>query len=225
MANILANPVVTKPGSRVGSANAEHLSDEALMARYRARGDQADFDQLMSRYEREIYRYLVRYLGNATLADDVFQDTFFQIHQKRHLYEEGRTVRPWIYAIANHQAIDALRRVGRHATTSLTSNGTGPDGEVQRNGIENLLESTAEGPLAALQAEERREWVRKAIDSLPEQLRQTLVLAYYQDLKYREIADILNVPVGTVKSRLHSAISKIAEKAAIDHVSNEDEEA
>ena len=204
------------------AGRSEEISDEALMSRYRDTGDDADFAMLMSRYEREIYRYLVRYLGNATAADDVFQDTFLQIHQKRHLYEEGRAVKPWLYAIANHQAIDALRRSGRHPTKSLSATGVDSDGEAQRNGLETLLESTAAGPLANLQEAERRDWVKKAIESLPESLRQTLVLAYYQDLKYREIADTLNVPVGTVKSRLHTGLLKIAEKARIDHISDED---
>jgi RNA polymerase sigma-70 factor (ECF subfamily) len=62
-----------------------------------------------------------------------------------------------------------------------------------------------------MQSEERREWVRESIAKLPEGLRQTLILAYYQDLKYREIAEILKIPVGTVKSRLHAAVGKLAE--------------
>jgi len=214
---------VVKTESQSSKIHAEELSDNDLMLRYRDKGLDADFTVLMSRYEREIYRYLVRYLGNATLADDVFQDTFLQIHQKRHLYEEGRPVKPWIYAIANHQAIDSMRRSGRHPAQSLSAHGVDADGEPLRNGLEAMLTSNELDPLSSIQSDERREWVKKTIDSLPEQLRETLVLAYYQDLKYREIADILKIPVGTVKSRLHSALLKIAEKARIDHISNEDE--
>lgn len=223
VANHPAQSDVTKDGGIVAVVEPDELSDEALMTRYRDTGDEADFNRLIERYQREIYRYLVRYLGNATLADDVFQDTFLQIHQKRHTYEEGRAVRPWIYAIASHQAIDTMRRVGRHATRSLSASGIGDDGESARDGLEAMLESAAEGPLAQLQTDERREWVRKAIASLPDSLRQTLILAYYQDLKYREIAEILDVPVGTVKSRLHAALGKMAEKAARDHLSEDDE--
>lgn len=222
MANHSALSDVTRKDGIVAVVEADEMSDEALMARYRDRGDEADYNALIERYQQEIYRYLVRYLGNATLADDVFQDTFLQIHQKRHTYEEGRAVRPWIYAIASHQAIDTMRRVGRHSARSLSANG-GDNGETPRDGLEALLESTAEGPLAQLQTEERREWVRRAIDTLPETLRQTLILAYYQDLKYREIAEILDVPVGTVKSRLHAALQKMAEKAVRDHMSEGDE--
>jgi RNA polymerase sigma-70 factor (ECF subfamily) len=222
VANQPANSDVLTKDGRVTLSDSG-ISDEALMARYRDTGSESDFNVLIDRYHREIYRYLVRYLGNPTLADDVFQDTFLQIHQKRRMYEEGRAVRPWIYAIANHQAIDTMRRVGRRPMRSLSGNGSEENGDTQRDGLETLLESAVEGPLAQLQTEERREWVRRAIDSLPESLRQTLILAYYQDLKYREIAEILDVPVGTVKSRLHSALQKLAEKAARDHLTPDDE--
>ena len=70
------------------------LSDEALLSRYRDLGRTEDFEALMHRYQNELYRYLTRYLGDRTLSEDVFQNTFLQIHLKRGLYEEGRPVRP-----------------------------------------------------------------------------------------------------------------------------------
>jgi RNA polymerase sigma-70 factor (ECF subfamily) len=190
----------------------ERPSDEALMTRYRNSGRPEDFNALLSRYERELYRYLARYMGDSNLAEDVFQNTFLQVHLKRGLYEDGRAVRPWIYAIATHQAVDTLRKVGRHPTVSLDQRTASPSASDPGALIE-LLTSDDLGPLAELQGEERREWVRKSIEKLPEGLRQTLILAYYQDLKYREIAEILNIPVGTVKSRLHAALGKLLEMA------------
>jgi RNA polymerase sigma-70 factor (ECF subfamily) len=189
-------------------------SDEGLMDRYRDEGRPEDFAHLVHRYEKELYRYLARYLGDATLADDVFQNTFLQVHQKRALYEAGRPFRPWLYAIATHQAVDALRRVGRHPTVSLDMRGD--SAETEPSALVDLLVSHAPGPLANLHDEERREWVRKSIDRLPDPLKQTLILAYFQDLKYREIAEILDIPVGTVKSRLHAALRKLQQMAGID---------
>jgi RNA polymerase sigma-70 factor (ECF subfamily) len=187
-------------------------SDEALMSRYRDEARPEDFNELVHRYERELYRYLARYLGNASLADDVFQNTFLQVHLKRGLYEDGRPLRPWLYAIATHQAVDSLRKEGRHPTVSLDRR-TESAGENDPGALVDLLVSDEPGPLASLQGEERRDWVRDSIAKLPDGLRQTLVLAYYQDLKYREIADILKIPVGTVKSRLHAALAKLQEMA------------
>ena len=77
-----------------------------------------------------------------------------------------------------------------------------------------MLVSREEGPLAELQGEERKQWVRESVARLPDALRQTLILAYHQDLKYREIADMLKIPVGTVKSRLHAALSKLQQMAS-----------
>jgi RNA polymerase sigma-70 factor (ECF subfamily) len=77
----------------------------------------------------------------------------------------------------------------------------------------DLLVTDGPGPLGELQAKERQDWMRESIERLPDTLKQTLILAYYQDLKYREIADILKIPVGTVKSRLHAALAKLGEMA------------
>jgi RNA polymerase sigma-70 factor, ECF subfamily len=189
------------------------LSDEALLSRYRDHGRTEDFDALIHRYQNELYRYLARYLGDRSLAEDVFQNTFLQIHLKRGMYEEGRPVRPWIYSIATHQAVDALRKQGRHPTISLDQNVHSNAGESDAGRLVDLLTSDESGPLAELQGEERKEWVRDSVARLPDALRQTLLLAYNEDLKYREIAEILKIPVGTVKSRLHAALARLQQMA------------
>jgi len=187
------------------------LSDEDLLTRYRESGQTRDFDALVHRYQNELYRYLARYLGDQALAEDVFQNTFLQVHLKRGLYEDGRPVRPWLYSIATHQAVDALRKVGRHPTVSLDQRVA--SGESEAGSLVDLLVSGESGPLDELQGQERASWVRESVARLPETLRQTLMLAYNQDLKYREIAEILNIPVGTVRSRLHAALAKLQQMA------------
>jgi RNA polymerase sigma-70 factor (ECF subfamily) len=184
-------------------------SDEDLMARF-CRGQTETFGVLLRRYERELYGYLRRYLGDSDLAEDVFQNTFLQVYIKSGQYEIGRPVRPWLYTIATHQAIDALRRNGRHQTLSLDqSQKQLEDGEVRS--LLELLETRGPGPLDLALGSERRERVRASVEALPEFLRQVVILAYYQGLKYREIAEILEIPVGTVKSRLHAALVKLQE--------------
>jgi RNA polymerase sigma-70 factor (ECF subfamily) len=184
-------------------------SDEELLARF-CRGETAAFGDLVRRYERELYGYLRRYLGDAAMAEDVFQNTFLQLYVKSGHYEPGRPVRPWLYTIATNQAIDALRRNGRHQVLSLDERReTDAAGELQ--GLVESLEGRGPGPLDAVSAQERRERVRAAVDALPDFLRQVVVLAYYQGLKYREVADALDIPVGTVKSRLHAALARLQE--------------
>ncbi|WP_165250826.1 RNA polymerase sigma factor [Paludisphaera soli] len=200
----------------IGSDSAESLAqkaDEELMRRYREHGDEAVYNELVHRYERELYRYLARYMGDTSMAEDVFQNTFLQIHLKRGLYEDGRPFRPWLYAIATHQAVDALRKAGRHPTVSLDQRLSPAQGEADAGSLLDMLVNDDSGPLADLQDQERRDWVRESVERLPDALRQTLILAYHQDLKYREIADILKIPVGTVKSRLHAALAKLQQMA------------
>lgn len=184
-------------------------SDEELLNRLR-NGQREVFGTLVRRFQRELYGYLRRYVGDAELADDVFQTTFLQVYIKIGQYEPGRPARPWIYTIATHQAIDAMRRAGRQSMISLEqATGEGTNGEVR--GMIEMLEARESGPLEQVQASERRDLVRACVDRLPEFLRQVVVLAYYQGLKYREVAEILGVPVGTVKSRLHTALQKLQE--------------
>jgi RNA polymerase sigma-70 factor, ECF subfamily len=184
-------------------------SDEELLARF-CKGQTEAFGALVRRYERELYGYLRRYLGDASLAEDVFQNTFLQVYVKSGHYETGRPVRPWLYTIATNQAIDALRRNGRHQLLSLDQHREELS-EGEMSSLVETLESDGPGPLDAAHGKERRQKVRASVDRLPEFLRQVLVLAYYQGLKYREIADILGIPVGTVKSRLHAALVKLQE--------------
>ncbi|MCE9534562.1 MAG: sigma-70 family RNA polymerase sigma factor [Planctomycetes bacterium] len=187
-----------------------YCSDEELLGRLR-NGQKEVFGLLVRRFQRELYGYLRRYLGDAHLADDVFQTTFLQVYTKIGQYEPERPAKPWIYTIATHQAIDALRKAGRQSMVSLEQvKSDNADGDSR--GLIEMLESRESGPLDNAQIAERRTLVRASVDELPEFLRQVVVLAYYQGLKYREIADILEIPVGTVKSRLHAGLMKLQEK-------------
>ncbi len=182
------------------------LSDEELFVRCRRSDDKAAFESLVRRYEQELFSYLRRYLGNAEMAEDVFQATFLQVHLKREHFEEGRRFRPWLYTIATNQAIDAQRRNRRHRMVSL-DNRTGGEGEV--GSLIDMLAGNGQTADTQMEVEEARDWVRSAVDNLPESLKSALMLVYHQGMKYREAADVLGIPVGTVKSRLHSALHKL----------------
>ena len=205
--NSLVSTDVLSNGRTVRTDPLTACSDEDLFARARG-GEEPAFAALVRRYERELYGYLRRYLGDASLADDVFQNTFLQLHLKRDQYEAGRPVRPWLYTIATHQAIDALRRAGRHPTVSLEQQ-TGEDagGESQR--LLGMLEADGPAPVDQVSTEEAREMVRRSVEELPEFLRQVVNLAYFQGLPYRDVAEVLSIPVGTVKSRLHTALQRL----------------
>ncbi len=148
-------------------------SDEDLLSRF-CRGQADAFGVLLHRYERELYGYLRRYLGDSSLAEDVFQNTFLQLYLKSGQYETGRPVRPWLYTIATHQAIDALRRNARHQILSLEQKrDEGSDGELRS--LLDTLESRGPAPLDNLSAQERKEKVRASVDRLPDFLRDVVL--------------------------------------------------
>ena len=184
-------------------------SDEELLAAFR-HGQREAFGLLVRRYEGELYGYLRRYLGDRDLADDVFQNTFLQVFSKIRHYQAGRPVRPWLYTIATNQAIDALRRAGRHQAVSLDLERE-ETGGAELPQLLGFLESRGPSPLEHVQGEERRQLVRAGVERLPDFLRQVVILAYYQGLPYKEIADVMAIPVGTVKSRLHAALVRLHE--------------
>jgi RNA polymerase sigma-70 factor (ECF subfamily) len=183
-------------------------SDEDLLLDYRHTGNREAFEQLVRRYERELYNYLRQYLGDAQMAEDAFQTTFLQVHLKCDTFDSGRKVRPWLYTVATNQAIDAQRRTKRHRMVSLDRR-YGGDGQEDVGTLVELLDSGVEDPLAQLDSAEREEYVREALEQLPDVLKQVIMLVYYQGLKYREAAEVLSIPVGTVKSRLHAAVHKL----------------
>lgn len=203
--------VITKAKKRIGSKPVAGPSDEELLLAYRSTGRKEPFEELIRRYEHELYSYLRRYLGDAELAADVFQTTFLQLHLKRDVFQSDRRLRPWLYTIATNQAIDAQRREKRHRMASLdsvASNGSHDQDVVK---LLDLMASQCMGPEEMAGAAEDRESIRQSLQQLPDHLRSVVTLVYYQGLKYREAAEVLDIPVGTVKSRMHAALLKLNE--------------
>jgi len=197
-----------RPGTPDPPPSAE-WTDEHLLLEYRSRGDRQAFEELVHRYEGELYNYLRHYLGDAEMAEDTFQATFLQVHLKCERFEPGRKVRPWLYTVATNQAIDAQRRNRRHQMASLDRRGAVDGRGEQTATLVQLLDGDEPDPFDEVETAERREHVRRAVHRLPQPLKEVLLLVYYQGLKYREAAEVLSIPVGTVKSRLHAAVRKL----------------
>jgi len=184
-------------------------SDEKLLLTYRAEQDGEVFGELVRRYERELFGYLRHYLGTAEMAEDVFQQTFLQVHLKCAQFEPGRKVRPWLYTVATNQAIDYRRRNRRHRLGSLSRAAENSD-EAESGALAKLLGGPEIGPADNAESAEEYDALRRAVDALNESTRQVVMLVYFQGLKYGEAAQVLSIPVGTVKSRLHAAMLKLA---------------
>jgi RNA polymerase sigma-70 factor (ECF subfamily) len=181
-------------------------TDEQLFRDFRAHDDLSAFDAIVHRYERELFAYLRRYLGSAESAEDVFQATFLKVYVNRLQFEEGRSFRPWLYAVATHQAIDSRRRVQSRRMLSLDQ---GLDRDSGSGTMSEWLSAAGGSAAEVAEEHESTERVRAAIEALPGALRETLLLIYYRGMKYRQAASVLGIPVGTVKSRLHAALVRL----------------
>jgi RNA polymerase sigma-70 factor, ECF subfamily len=188
--------------------------DEELLVEYAEAKTREAFEELVHRYERELYGYLRRYLGSADLAEDVFQATFLQVHLNCRDFDPCRKFRPWLYRIATTRAIDLLRRDRRHKAVSL--NAEASDIESGKEPLSReILDFRDAGPSRQLEEAEDRQRIRSAVDKFPLRLKDVLVLVMFQGLKYQEAADALGIPLGSVKSRLHEAVVRLRKQFAV----------
>lgn len=180
-------------------------NDEELLEDHLAGADGA-FAALVDRHMDELYAFLYRFVGNPAAADDLVQETFLQVHLSARSFDRSRAFRPWLYTIAANKARDYLRTRGRRQHASIDTPGFGDESAVPAQTI-----ASGDPPQSdQIEADETRERVRRLVDAMPEHLRAILMLGYYQQLPYAEIAEILGIPVGTVKSRLHAAVTHFA---------------
>jgi RNA polymerase sigma-70 factor (ECF subfamily) len=147
---------------------------------------------------------------NREQAEDLFQETFKRVHEKAYTFR-GSNFKSWLFRIATHVAIDGLRKRKRLRVVSLNQPLDCPGGNCE------TLEAIATAddacdPSEQAQRAEQVERVREAIGSLPARQRATLVLAYYQQLSYREVAATLGCSTGTVKTQMYRALRTLAER-------------
>ncbi len=182
------------------------LTDEEIVSAYLQTRNAEDFERLVHRYERELYTFLRRFLGDVQQAEDVFQSTFLSVHLRIEQFEPGRRFRPWLYAIASNKAIDYMRRNRRHQVASLDSKSPYGDSE---DSMINHLSGNVVPPDEKAMFNEMGARVRAAVQELNEPTQQLIQLAFYQGMKYSDIAEVLRIPLGTVKSRVFTAIRKL----------------
>lgn len=203
------NPNPMPPAASIAGAEPNGRSDEQLMADYRI-GDTGSFSKLVSRYERELYHFLVRFLGDRAAAEDVFQETFLQVHTSADQFDPARRFRPWLFTIAANKARDLIRSQARRPTNPLQAS-INP-GDDESGEYIDLMQSVENLPETPLEQKELQESVQKTVMSMPDHLREILLLSYFHQFPYKQISDILDIPLGTVKSRLHAAVAHFADR-------------
>ncbi|HEY1068133.1 MAG TPA: RNA polymerase sigma factor, partial [Pirellulales bacterium] len=211
VADVATSAATAGDSTIVRSPWSASLSDEELLSTYRASQSPRLFRELVQRYERPLYNYLRRYLNDAAMAEDVFQATFLAVHRKCEQFEAGRRVKPWLYAIATHCAIDATRRTRRFPLLGLEHESE----ELAEAGASRQpIDPSSVDPLVGLMHEEQQAWLHSAVERLPEGLRSVVEAVCLKGLPYQDAADALSIPLGTVKSRLHAAVKRLQGWAA-----------
>lgn len=166
-----------------------------------AEDDIGAFSCLVNRYESSVFNYCRRLLGNASDAEEVFQETFVRVYEHRDRYREGARVRPWIYQIATNLCRDRLRfwrRRRKWLAEPLRA-------DLSDNPIEHVANGKA-GPDQYARESELLERLEQALGELPIKQRTVFLMARYEGLTYDEIGAALAIPVGTVKSRMNHAV-------------------
>jgi RNA polymerase sigma-70 factor, ECF subfamily len=165
-----------------------------------AGGHDAALNDLMERHAGKLFHYLLRSLQNDDDAADLAQETFVRVYHNRTKFDPDQKFTTWLYAIASNLVRDRYRWRSRHPQTSLDA-----ENEDTESSLKDTLHAPEPAPDQTLQAAEQADAVRRAVAALPEELRQPLILAVYQELPQAEIADILKCSVKAVETRIYRA--------------------
>jgi RNA polymerase sigma-70 factor (ECF subfamily) len=186
------------PGSRT-EVSVERVPDEALLESV-ANGDDAAFETLYLRYVDLVYSVALRVVADSGIAQDVAQEVFLRVWRRPGLFDasRGRFI-TWLMSVARNRAVDEIRSRGRRRLREVAP----------APGVDDPADPQAVDPQLAAELAAERESVRAGLDSLPEQQRVTVELAYFGGMTQQEISAVLNTPLGTVKTRVRLAMKKL----------------
>ena len=178
------------------SQNRFIYSDEQLMSLFQG-GDENAYIELVNRYKDKLINFIFNYLGDLESSEDVVQETMIKLYQKKHYYKEIAKFSTWLYTIAKNLANTELRKRKQRKTTLLS--------QFSKDDKTYELPSNDPEPGHEIQTDIVNKIIRDAVDQLSEKFKIVIVLRDIQGLSYEDISEIINVPIGTVKSRINRA--------------------
>ena len=182
----------------------EDISDTELVAAFKA-GDTEALGLLMGRHKDAVYGYLLRLTGRADAADDLFQEVFLKLVKNPSSYSEREKFKAWLFTVARNAAMDHFRRDSSRRETPL-------EGDGEKAGAADLIASAEPGPAEAFYSRDLAGRIDRALASLSEDQREVFYLRHYSQLSFKEIAELLKVPIGTVLARMSRAAARLREK-------------
>ena len=181
--------------------------EEELLRRC-ARGDAAAYRELVERIEKPLINFILRFVGEQHVAEDLFQETFVRVVKTLGDFRPEASLSTWIHTIARNLSLDWLKAKRRHRETALDAVTSEERGRVIY--FKDMLKTGSASPDVRAESTEDERRVSEALGALSPIKREALVLRMYAGLQYSEIARIQNAPVGTVKFRIHEAIRDLA---------------
>ena len=178
------------------SQNRFIYSDEQLMSLFQG-GDENAYIELVNRYKDKLINFIFNYLGDLESSEDVVQETMIKLYQKKHYYREIAKFSTWLYTIAKNLANTELRKRKQRKTTLLS--------QFSKDDKTYELPSNDPEPGQEIQTDIVNKIIRDAVDQLSEKFKIVIVLRDIHGLSYEDISEIINVPIGTVKSRINRA--------------------
>ncbi len=178
-------------------------TDEELIVRFQE-GDTSAFEEIVRRFKDQLVNFAYRFLGNIEEAEDIVQETFLRVFRKKNAYRNVAKFSTWIYTITGNLAKTELRRRKRRKLISLSSLGF-EDKDFE-------LTDTKKSPEESVHELIKDEFIQQAINTLPEKFRGVIIFRDIQELSYEEISKIVNIPLGTVKSRVNRGRLKLQDK-------------
>jgi RNA polymerase sigma-70 factor (ECF subfamily) len=178
----------------------DKVSDETLIARFQ-QGDVQAFDVLVRRYKDQLLNYVFRFVGNRNDAEDIVQETFLRVYKNKHYYKEIAKFSTWVYTIAGNLAKTELRRRKRRKVFSV-SNFVNDERDFDIPDLDRNPEKEVDGSI-------KDDIIQRTIEKLPPKFKEVILLRDVQGFAYEEISQILNIPLGTVKSRVNRGRLKL----------------
>jgi len=182
-------------------------TDEQAMWRVKMNDDAEAFADLVARWEKPIQRLCARMLGDIHRGEDLTQEAFARVFARRKNYEPIGKFSTFLWRVALNLCYDELRKINRRGEFSLDE----PRADDDDAPNPEIVDNTRPAPDSQLAASERAQTVRRALLELSEPYRVVVVLRHYEGLKFREISDVLDIPEGTVKSRMAEALSQLSD--------------
>ncbi|MBP5094170.1 MAG: sigma-70 family RNA polymerase sigma factor [Abditibacteriota bacterium] len=175
-------------------------SDDEVLIAASGKGDTEAFDELIRKYEKRVYNFAYRLTGNSSDAADVAQEAFIRAYRSVKSFRGDSSFTTWMYRITTNIYLDMRKKASFGKVVSIEERA-----EKKESGRSAEIADPAPPPEELAITEERRKIIRDAVNSLPEQHRIVITLFRFEERTYEEIASILNIPVGTVKSRINRA--------------------